>query len=164
MDEQLQRSLSPGGPHHLLGLMAGRWSGRARTWLEPGQLADDSPVAGEITPLLDGMFAMHRYEGSFQGTKLAGCAIHGFDLGPRRHTMSWVDSFHNGTATMLSLGREGEESPVSVLGSYGAGDQTWGWRTQLDLAGPDALVITHFNITPAGEEALGVEIRYERTA
>ena len=41
---------------------------------------------------------------------------------------------------------------------------TWAWRTTVQLADSDHLVVTHFNITPDGDEALAVEIRYESKA
>ena len=49
-----------------------------------------------------------------------------------------------------------------VLGSYPAGPETWGWRTTLTLKVRDRLILRHYNITPKGEESLGVEFDYRR--
>lgn len=64
---------------------------------------------------------------------------------------------------MFSEGALEEGSPAAtVLGSYGAADgPPWGWRTTFERAG-DRLVVRHFNITPAGEEALAVQFDLER--
>lgn len=50
---------------------------------------------------------------------------------------------------------------VSVLGSYRAGEQRWGWRTALRREG-DALVIEATNIEPGGEETRAIEVRLAR--
>ena len=155
------------GPHALLARMVGDWEGTARTWYEPGQLADTSPVRGTVRPILDGRFVLHEYEGSLSGNVMKGVAIHGHALADGRFETAWVDSCHNGTRIMVSRGEPGAaEGPglASVLGSYPAPEgPDWGWRTEIDVSGaPGRLVVRHDNITPDGEEALAVEIDYAR--
>ncbi|MEM1213297.1 MAG: DUF1579 family protein [Planctomycetota bacterium] len=40
--------------------------------------------------------------------------------------------------------------------------EPWGWRTVYRLLDDDHLAIRAYNVTPAGEETLAVEMRYER--
>jgi hypothetical protein len=47
--------------------LTGKWEGTCRTWFEPGTLADESNVTGEITQVVDGRFLRHTYEGTIQG-------------------------------------------------------------------------------------------------
>ena len=72
------------GPHALLAKMVGTWEGTARTWFEPEQLADTSPVKGSVRLVLDGRFAIHEYEGSLQGHVMKGVALHGYALREER--------------------------------------------------------------------------------
>jgi len=66
---------------------------------------------------------------------------------------------------MLSEGEPGVTDAISVLGGYRAGDGArWGWRTTFARPSVDELVISHYNVPPAGDEYLGVETRYERVA
>jgi hypothetical protein len=63
---------------------------------------------------------------------------------------------------MLSEGSPGATG-YSVLGSYDGGDGIqWGWRTEVNVTGPDRLEITHFNIPPGIDGAPAVEIAYKR--
>ena len=48
-------------PKVLFQKLAGKWEGTCRTWFEPGKLADESMVTGEITEVLDGRFLRHAY-------------------------------------------------------------------------------------------------------
>jgi len=156
-------------PHDVLARTEGRWEGTARTWFEPGKLADTSPIRGTVRLVLDGAFALHEYEGSLSGQAMKGLAIHGYAKGERRFETAWIDSCHNGTRIMVSLGEASAWSggdAASVFGTYPAPEgPDWGWRTEVDVAQtPERLVIRHFNVTPDGEEALAVEIDYHRVA
>ena len=58
---------SSGSPHHFLASLASGWTGTSKLWLEPGKLADESPVLGTITLVLEGRFAIYLYQGSIEG-------------------------------------------------------------------------------------------------
>jgi Protein of unknown function (DUF1579) len=161
-EDRLIQSRAPGGAHHLLARLAGNWSGTARTWFEPGKLADESPSRARIRAVLDGRFVVLEYEGAIKGKPLFGMAIIGYHIDASLYTMAWVDSFHLGTATMHSEG-EPRENGFSVLGHYDVPQsEPWGWRTELLLTRDARLQITAYNIPPKGEEARAVEWLYQR--
>ena len=152
------------GPHARLTPAVGSWAGTARLWLEPGTLAAEDAVTGEVTSVAAGRWVRHDYATRIDGTEHTGSALLGFHIDDRVWQVAWADTFHTGSSIMFFEGPLADDpgEPISVLGSYGGGDSDpWGWRTTFDIAA-DRLVVRHFNITPWGEEALAVEFDYQR--
>ena len=144
------------GVHHKLSQLAGDWEGVTRVYFdESGVPSDESPVSGTIRPVLDGRFMLHEYKGSFGGKPLEGIAIYGYDLSKETFQCAWADSFHMSTGILFSEDKSPDKL-FSVLGSYAAGEEHWGWRTEMSLAGGE-LIIKATNLTPQGEPAGGVE-------
>jgi len=153
------------GNHFRLSQLAGEWEGITKTWFEPGKLADESPAKGKIRSILGGRFVINEYQGSVQGKPLEGISIYGYDMNEEKFQCAFVDSFHNGTTIMLQNGEERSDK-FSALGHYNyivspTEIQTWGWRTEIDIVDKDKFIISIYNITPGGKEALGIETVYK---
>src|SRR5882724_2853992 len=99
-------------PKDLLKSLVGSWEGTCRTWLEPGKLADESPVKGTIRPLLDGQLFRHEYEGTVQGRPRHGDETIAFNSVTKRFQISWVDDFHMNYGIMFSEGEATERGFV----------------------------------------------------
>ena len=147
-----------GSPHHFLASLAGGWSGTSKLWLESDKLADESPVLGTVTLVLEKRFAIYLYQGSIEGEPQHGMFTFGYNTTIDRYEASWVDSFHNNTAIMFCTGNA-TENGFFILGSFPDpnGGPDWGWRTEVELVDEDHLRIAAYNIMPDSEEAKATE-------
>lgn len=160
---KLETSLSS-GHHHELHALIGEWTGHTRTWFEPGDPVDESPMNGTIRPLFDGRFILHEYRGSFQGQAFEGMAIYGYHLKSSTFQCAWMDTFHMGTGIMLSEGKR-NGSFFKVMGTYEASANDpalWGWRTEISVLNQNEVIITAYNISPEGAESKATETIYKR--
>lgn len=151
---------SPG--HRDLFAAAGTWFGPTRTWFDADQPPTDSVTTARIETILGGRFVRLDYQGTVMGKPHAGEMLIGFEPDANRFTAVWIDSFHMSPGMMVSTGERGEDGSISVLGSYPAGGQTWGWRTVLRTIDDDHLQIEAFNISPEGREDRAIEMQLVR--
>jgi hypothetical protein len=152
---------NPTAHHTALHELVGRWAGETQLYLDPSAPPETSRTEATVESLLGGRWVRIDYQGTAMGKPHAGVLMLGYHRDAHSFEAAWIDSFHTGTAIMLSVGEPGDGS-ISVLGSYAAGAERWGWRTTLRRDGADGLVIEALNITPAGEAHPAVTTRLRR--
>jgi hypothetical protein len=161
---------SPTDLHARLARLAGRWTGTARTYGDPSnpEAAEVAPWEGTIEMLLGGRFLRFTYVSRAMGLPLAGELTIAYEKGDRLFRMSWIDSLHTSGSILVSESKpvpeNGPPAAIRAFGTYfaGEGEPRWGWRTELDDQTADALRVRMFNVTPAGDESIGVEIDLTR--
>jgi hypothetical protein len=139
--------------------LIGDWEGTSRLVL-PGEPDRRSVTAATVQPVALGTFVSIAYSWEFDGAPQEGLLLLGEEGGAI--TAVFVDSWHMDDALMLCRGPVAAGGAVDVRGAYAVeGGPDWGWRIVVEPAA-DALGIRMYNVTPAGEEFLGVEAAYRR--
>ncbi len=165
--ERLDAASAPTAPfeptaqHQALADIAGRWSGDTELYLDPSAPPELSRHEATIEVLLGGRWIRIDYRGTAMAQPHAGVLLLGFHREANAFEAVWIDSFHTGTSIIMSVGEPRADDTVSVLGSYAAGDERWGWRTTLRRT-PSELVIESFNIKPDGQSDPAIVTRLRR--
>lgn len=77
--------------------------------------------------------------------------------------VAWCDSWHMDTRIMQLQGEFNAGGGFSARGGYDLPDGArWGWRIELLLDGHDAFTLQMYNVSPEGDEFLGVRAVYRR--
>jgi hypothetical protein len=136
--------------------LAGRWQGRNAVYL-PGQPDIVSETSGTVALAAQGQVLTWTYTWAENGRAQDGLLAFGQANG------AWYDTWHTGGAFMI-FRAEPAEAAMSLLGSYAAPPgPDWGWRINFQVESANAFRLVMYNITPDGQEYLGVEATYERT-
>ena len=133
--------------HHL-----GPWVGSWSTWLEPGVLHDESPLALEVSDA-EGAGWVITYEGTIADDRVRGR----LRVGKDDRSIEWVDTWHT-QGIEESLARTPDGLPSYT---YGPPDEQWTWSIEI-IPEPHTLVITHWNTPPGGEPAVAVNMDLQR--
>ena len=131
-------------------------------WLDPQAPPEETAGELHVEALGGGRWLRLQEQGRVADRPHTGEALLGFHRDAQQFELCWVDSFHTGSAMMLSVGAVRADGVISVTGSYAAGGERWGWRTELRLE--PTLTVRAVNISPAGEEHPAIESRWTRVS
>lgn len=148
--------------HARLMTLVGHYTGQTRTWLDPQAPPEETAGELHVEALGGGRWLRLQEQGRVADRPHTGEALLGFHRDAQQFELCWVDSFHTGSAMMLSVGAVRADGVISVTGSYAAGGERWGWRTELHLE--PTLTVRAVNISPAGEEHPAIEARWTRVS
>ena len=112
---------------------AGRWQGSNRLHDPHTGRPEDSASTAVLATLLGGRFLRLDYTWSYQGTPQEGSLLVGFQSGPGKATVHWIDSWHMADAVLACEGAVEPDGTIAVRGSYAVAA-----RTGLGLADRDS--------------------------
>jgi hypothetical protein len=146
--------------HEALSSLAGHYKGTTRTFLDPNGAPVESEDTLYIAPVLGGRFVRIQWYGSVGDKPRQGELTLGYHVDAQEHELSWVDTFHTGSAILQFRGKPSDDGSIDVLGSYAAGEQRWGFGFTFARRG-DGIVMRAINVSPAGEKQRAIETDWE---
>ncbi len=144
-----------------LSAFAGDWEGPTQTWFQPGTPVDRSKTRLHVELLLGGRFLRVVNAGNTTGSPHGGELLIGYEPKENVYTGVYIDSFHMSRGFLISKGAPRDDGIIVILGSFAAGSESWGWRTELRREGA-LLIHDAYLITPKGEEHHAVESRLSK--
>jgi uncharacterized protein DUF1579 len=104
MMETYQKLATPGEPHKQLASMAGSWSTKTKSWMEPNQPPMESTGSCEGKMLLDGRFLQQECTGEMMGSPFKGIGVTGYDNHTKKYVSTWMDSMGTSIFVMEGTG------------------------------------------------------------
>jgi len=141
--------------------LVGGWTGTSRL-IMPGEPAHESQSSLSIGLAARDKFTTIAYTWSFDNEPQEGMLVIGQDQSLLHGV--WIDSWHMGDKLMMLRGQAEAHGAIVLRGSYAVeGSPDWGWRVDLEPAG-STFRLTMYNMSPEGEEDLGVDATYTKSA
>jgi hypothetical protein len=96
MMDVYKKLATPGAPHNQLASMAGSWSTKTKSWMEPNKPPVESTGTCEQKMLLDGRFLQQECTGEMMGSPFKGIGVTGYDKHNKKYVSTWMDSMGTG--------------------------------------------------------------------
>lgn len=146
--------------HRELGALAGHYEGTVRTHLDPEQPAVESEDTLYLEPMLGGRFLRMQWFGSVAGKPRQGELVLGYNVEAGEHELSWVDTFHTGSAILHFRGAPDSDGAIQVRGSFSAGNERWGFGLRFARVG-EVLELRATVSSPQGVEKPAIECNFK---
>ena len=162
MMEAYRKLATPGPPHKLLERMAGSWTTRFKSWMEPDQPPEETTGTCEQKMILGGRFLQQEFGGEMMGSPFEGFGIMGYDNHTKKYFSTWMDTM--GTAMVYFEGTAGADGKtITQTGRYD--DPVQGpmeFRSVTAIVDDDTLTIEMYSTGKSGKETKMMEGTYSR--
>src|SRR5262249_9209422 len=126
MMEAYMKLDTPGEPHALFAGLAGNWTTKTKSWIEPGKPPRESAGSADMKMLLAGRFLHQEFTGEMMGQHFSGVGINAYDTLRERYIMAWIDTMSTGIFMMEgTAGADGKT--ITLMGQHaelGGGQMT----------------------------------------
>ena len=113
MMEMYKKLATPGEPHKLFASLAGSWTTKTKSWMEPDKPPVESTGSAEMKMLLDGRFLKQKFTGEMMGQPFFGMGIDGYDNLRKKYVTAWIDTM--GTGIFLMEGTTSADGKTITL-------------------------------------------------
>ncbi len=100
MMDTYKKLATPGEPHKQLVSLAGSWTTKTKSWMEPGKPPTESTGSAEMKMLLDGRFLQQEFSGEMMGQPFSGIGIDAYDNLRKKYVTAWIDTMGTGIFIM----------------------------------------------------------------
>ncbi|MGD9851962.1 MAG: DUF1579 domain-containing protein [Nitrospirales bacterium] len=113
MMEMYKKLATPGEPHKLFASLAGIWTTKTKSWMDPDKPPMESTGTAEMKMLLDGRFLKQKFIGEMMGQPFSGIGIDGYDNLRKKYVTAWIDTM--GTGIFLMEGTASADGKTITL-------------------------------------------------
>ena len=153
---------TPGAPHKVLASMAGSWTTKIKSWMEPNKPPMESKGTCEQKMILGGRFLQQEFTGDMMGSAFTGIGATGYDNHTKKYVSTWMDSM--GTAILFFEGTAGADGKTITQESH-YDDPIKGpmkWRSVTRIVDNNTHVFEMYSADKSGKEEKMMEMTYTR--
>ena len=153
---------TPGAPHKGLASMAGKWTVKVKSWMEPTKPPMESAGTSEQKMILGGRFVQQEFTGEMMGSPFSGVGVTGYDNHTKKYVLTWIDSM--GTAILFFEGTGSADGKTITQESH-YDDPIKGpmkWRSVTRIVDDNTHVFEMYSAGKGGKEEKMMEITYTR--
>ncbi len=96
MMDMYTKLATPGAPHKHMASLAGTWTTKTKSWMDPSQPPMESAGTCTQKVLLDGRFLQQECSGDMMGMPFTGVGLMGYDNFTKKYRATWMDSMGTG--------------------------------------------------------------------
>ena len=153
---------TPGAPHKVLASMAGSWTTKIKSWMEPNKPPMESKGTCEQKMILGGRFLQQEFSGEMMGSPFTGIGVTGYDNHTKKYVSTWIDSM--GTAILFFEWTASADGKI-ITQECRYDDPIKGpmkWRSVTKIVDDNTHVFEMYATYKKGKEEKMMEITYTR--
>jgi hypothetical protein len=162
MMEMYKKLATPGEPHKLFASLAGSWTTKTKSWMEPDKPPVESTGSAEMKMLLDGRFLKQKFTGEMMGQPYSGIGIDAYDNVRKKFVTAWIDTMGTGIFMMEGTA-SADGKTITMEGQHeepGGGHMTH--RAVWTIVDNNTQTFVMYGAHHGGKEMKMMEITYTR--
>lgn len=162
MMEAYKKLGTPGTPHKKLASMAGSWSTRTKSFMEPGKPPLESIGTCDQKMILGGRFLKQEFVGELMGVPFNGIGVTGYENHQKKYVSTWMNSIR--TRIFLFEGTADADGKT-ITQTCEFDDPVRGpmkWRSVTRIVDDDTHLFEMYATDKNGKEEKLIEITYTR--
>jgi len=162
MMEAYMKLDTPGEPHTLFASLAGSWTTKTKSWMEPGKPPMESTGSVDMKMLLAGRFLQQEFTGEMMGQYFSGVGINAYDTLRKRYVIAWIDTM--GTGIFMMEGTASSDGKTITLNGQHAelGGGQMGHRAVWKIVDSNTQTFDMYATHHGGKEMKMMEIVHTR--
>ena len=162
MMEMYTKLATPGPQHKQMASLAGSWTTKSKSWMDPSQPPMESTGSCEQKVLLDGRFLQQECTGEMMGQKFSGFGLMAYDNFTKKYKSTWMDSMGTGLYVFEGTGSD-DGKTINMTSSYEDPiEGTMNVRTVTKIIDNNNQTFEMYAIGKAGKEVKMFEMTYTR--
>lgn len=162
MMDTYSKLATPGEPHKQFATLAGSWTTKTKSWMEPNKPPTESTGSCEQKMLLGGRFLQQECTGEMMGQPFTGIGVSGYDNHTKKYVSTWMDSMDTGIFFMEGTA-SADGKTITQKGQYD--DPIEGLmklRTVTMIVDNNTEIFEMYGTGKKGKETKMMEIAYTR--